>query len=134
MSENSFIVVDDPNPTPTERMQEWFNIIWEHAKKGQKSMAHARCAYRGDGGAKCFVGAVIPDDEYFPIMEDVGAAMLTVVRACPPCLRHASKSERSFLNLCQRVHDRDRVEEWGKLLVQVAHKFGLSVPKEGGVK
>ena len=52
--------------------QETFDAVVAHARQqGCKAMLgdEDTCAYRGEGGTKCFVGALIPDNKYSPNME-----------------------------------------------------------------
>lgn len=49
-----------------------FNYVIDHLRKqGRKSLVNfaGMCAYRGDGGTMCAVGALIADDEYRPFFE-----------------------------------------------------------------
>lgn len=55
-------------------IEEAYNTVKAHLEAGGKrSVAEYNtmqlCAYRGEGGAKCFVGLMIPDDKYSPEFE-----------------------------------------------------------------
>jgi hypothetical protein len=56
------------------------------------------CAYRGENGRKCAVGAVLADDEYEPIFEDHGSVNLIN-------LPDRLKPHRRFLRELQQAHD-----------------------------
>lgn len=65
-------------------LQSIFNTVWAHIHSPDGGYSeqynHAyglTCAYRGDGGKKCFVGACITDEEYDPNMEGKNFAILT---------------------------------------------------------
>jgi len=80
---------------------EIFNYVIDHLRhQGKKSMARDRpvfnpgfCAYRGDGGTMCAVGALITDDEYENGWEGSGINRLL------------KKSLPSDLYVCISQHD-----------------------------
>lgn len=55
-------------------LQEVFTKGLEHLRK-QRSPAYERgeCRYRARNGNRCFIGGVIPDDKYDPMMEGTSA-------------------------------------------------------------
>jgi len=70
-------------------------------EQGTRSMARFKntltCAYRGEEGRVCHVGALIPDDQYSPKIENKGPRELDL-----PCLEGL---DRSLLENCQAAHD-----------------------------
>ena len=48
---------------------EWF-VLEKHPRSTDPS--NKMCAYRGDNGAKCAIGCVLPDSLYEPVMDEVG--------------------------------------------------------------
>ena len=54
--------------------QEMFDVSTVHMiRQGQQSInANGVCLYRAEGGLKCAVGALIPDAEYSPWMDQCG--------------------------------------------------------------
>jgi hypothetical protein len=65
-------------------------------------------AYRGEGGLKCAVGALIPDSEYKPEFEDAYHGLSEVVKMCPSL----QGIEFSVLRRTQHVHDAFPPEQW----------------------
>jgi hypothetical protein len=104
--------------------QEAFDIIWEHAKKGERSMDERSCMYRGPCGARCFIGSLIPDERYFKEMD---ADILYCVEALKRAGITVAASPAEIFTL-QRVHDSSTPEEWTALLVTYASDHGLTVP------
>lgn len=112
--------------------QEAFNIIWEHAKKKEKGFGPSKCypgekfcRLRGDNGSKCFIGVLIPDEEYEECMESDVVSFALSKRIfesdSPGRLSQFSDTIRS-------IHDLHETDKWEKLLRQLAHDFGLTVP------
>ena len=104
--------------------QEAFSIIWEHAKKGVKSMDERSCMYRGPHMAKCFVGALIPDERYDEDMDRKRCLADEVFRMAE--VRVATEIQ-NIIEL-QKIHDRHEPEEWTAHLVIYASDYGLTVP------
>jgi len=93
------------------------------------------CAYRGDNGLKCAIGALIPDELYYPEMEGMGGlAVLSSIR-----LLDFNKHDREWvaaradlLIALQRAHDdahgvlpRRVLPFWEQRLASIAETFGL---------
>lgn len=94
--------------------QEIFNQVAEHLMtQGAQSVIRSKnleriCAYRGDGGLKCAIGCLIPDDYYSPDMEGAGVfenvALLRVLITVG--IYHPGNALRlRFLLDLQDVHD-----------------------------
>lgn len=80
------------------------------------------CAYRGDNGTKCAVGALIPDSMYDPAME--GAVIATLIHKFQ--VPSYFKQNLDLLHSLQRLHDTKCVETWRTNLKQVAKQYGLN--------
>ena len=104
--------------------QEIFDIVVAHARTMDKKSTRCRpepvCAYRGEQGRKCFVGALIPDEEYDVSMEGP-ISMLAPVEM--PYL--SDKSYRLLIEL-QGIHDLTPMNKWEEGLKDVAEEFGLN--------
>jgi hypothetical protein len=73
------------------------------------------CAYRGEGGKKCAVGAVIDDADY---REDFEGSNARVVAECIPKLaEHAG-----LLCELQQIHDGCHEISWPRLLRDLAYR------------
>lgn len=59
------------------------------------------CRYRGDNGAKCAVGHLIPDENYDPEFEGSGVYTLASRLACPSEI----KRHENLLGSLQSIHD-----------------------------
>jgi hypothetical protein len=104
--------------------QEAFNIIWEHAKKGVKSTKRSVCMYRGPNGAKCFIGALIPDERYLKEMDQTIIYFKGVLDRAAVAVDASPKS----IGEIQSIHDRYQPEEWTARLAIYASDHGLTVP------
>jgi hypothetical protein len=70
------------------------------------------CAYRGRGGLKCAVGALIPDSEYKPEFEDGYHGLPSIIDKC----RSLQGIEFQVLKAVQNVHDTDEPADWAEEL------------------
>lgn len=60
-------------------MQQMFDVMVSHMKaQGHKAVSNGRCAYRGDDGSKCAVGALIKDEYYSEGIEGLGVGRLAL--------------------------------------------------------
>ena len=92
--------------------QEAFNIAAEHLlAQGSQSRLDKPdnngkypCAYRGEGGAKCAIGALIPDDQYDTRFEGTIVTSLLQQGSCPAILK-SEELGKDFLQDLQNVHD-----------------------------
>jgi hypothetical protein len=82
--------------------------------------AKFRCAYRGDEGLKCAIGALISDEEYKPTMETKSVASLAVEFFPSPLL---DKGVTDFLQTFQTIHDSWEVTDWKYKLSTIPQKY-----------
>ena len=64
------------------------------------------CLYRGDNGAKCFVGVLMPDDLYNPTWDDPEGDPMSAQTLCEK--GHIDSPDLAFaiaLNKLQSIHD-----------------------------
>lgn len=104
--------------------QDLFSAAWEQAKLKTKSTdGGGFCVYRGQNGAKCFIGAAIPDERYDPSMEN---------RAAFSALKEASMTvdDGGLTGELQDIHDCHGVDNWDKLLRYLAQIYSLTIPGE----
>jgi len=107
--------------------QELFDIVFKHlmSQNARSMMGNGiTCAYRGEGGLKCAIGILIPDEDYRKDMEGAAAQNLLVKGACLSRLA----VHHELLNKFQRIHDEDPVEDWDRSLRAAAVAFGLVGP------
>jgi hypothetical protein len=105
--------------------QEAFNIIWEHARKGVKSVsASGACKYRGPDGARCFIGELIPDERYFKEMDQTIIYFEGVLDRAAVAVDASPEAVGEI----QSIHDHYQPEEWKARLVIYASNHGLTVP------
>lgn len=104
--------------------QEAFDVMVRHAREqGCKSWnSERKCRYRGNGGTKCFVGALIPDAEYTVLLEGKPAISLSRMLRC----LHGLTPD--FLDYMQAIHDRATPTSWEECFASAAHAFGLTLP------
>lgn len=121
--------------------QEAFNKIWQHfvVNKAPPSFADyagrgIACAYRGENGAMCAVGCLIPDEMYTPHIE--GNAIKSIIENnhhFPKITNFLSNVDVKFLEVCQRAHDEQA--GWNYFhdnikvkLTQIASTWNLTIP------
>lgn len=103
-------------------------IIRHLRKQGRKAEGpDGKCMYRAPNGDRCAVGCIIPDEQYKPDMEGVGATALL------PRVPSLSALDPLMLLRCQVFHD---VTTWtrgdvGPRLVHVLREHG-GYPSKGG--
>ena len=66
------------------------------------------CFYRGDGGRKCAIGHLIPDEKYTPEMEYNGIGDIIRLRG----LCNIDETRLTLLRLLRDLHDENLPEEW----------------------
>lgn len=119
--------------------QEAFDIAAKHLlDQGKKAyrddgtpFSAPSCAYRSpEGGLKCAIGALIPDEEYDPRFEGQNAAVLLRQSYCPAVLKSGDLT-KDFLQALQCVHDDAHgdgdVEEFRRGLMEFASRWKLRV-------
>ena len=104
--------------------QETFDTVVAHLRRqGRQSRSDfaGGCAYRGDGGLKCAVGVLIPDERYTPAFEgeaahesmQVGKLLIELGHDCQLC------------EMLQIVHDNPE-GRWELRLRELADDWGLT--------
>jgi hypothetical protein len=99
-------------------------------KQGRRSWdGGLGCLYRGPGGLKCAVGALIPDELYDPKIEHAACDEMRVIRVLRkiPGMEDVSNEDAGFLRGLQSIHDRDDPDEWEESLGDFAREHGLEV-------
>tara|TARA_R100000654_G_scaffold2744_3_gene9992 strand:+ start:664 stop:1071 length:408 start_codon:yes stop_codon:yes gene_type:complete len=71
---------------------------------GHPALGGPACLYRGDDGAKCFIGLMIPDDLYNPTWDDPEGAAATASDLCEQGVIDAPSQAMEQL---QKIHDVD---------------------------
>jgi protoporphyrinogen oxidase len=84
---------------------------------------HSYCAYRGDDGRKCAIGALIADDEYHPLMDNTGDALMMNEAGY---FGDIDEARVQFLYDLQRIHDVEPPNLWAAELRSMADKHGLT--------
>lgn len=87
-----------------------------------RTLGGSVCAYRGYGGAKCAVGALIDDDVYSESMESWSVQHLVESRQ----LSSLDSVSIRLLQALQYVHDCRDPSRWRESLADVAAEFSLS--------
>ena len=108
-------------------VQEVFDAVCRHAAqmKRQSVMAGGtRCMYRGACGERCFVGALIRDEEYNPKMDDIGGNAVSGLIAKGWLPARLIEHEDLLCRL-QHVHDSVPRELWADRLALAARAFKL---------
>lgn len=133
--------------------QEIFNKVYTHLyKQAQPALRHSdfidgpACAYRGEDGAMCAVGCLIPDDVYTPEIEGVGVSRLvarehlvddTTANGLSTALERSGidvydDSTVGLLVELQGAHDLNLFDfglaAWERKMHEIAAAYGLTVP------
>jgi len=103
----------------TYTKQEAFDTVAKHLfEQGRASKRGVYCAYRGEGGTKCAVGVLIPDELYDEEMDNTAysnpTGIFTVVRKFPELKRIFGRGKASIIPMLgdlQYLHDS---AEWGR--------------------
>jgi hypothetical protein len=85
-----------------------FNYVVNHLREqGCQSLFREKimCAYRGDGGTMCAVGALIADDEYGPSLENNSIVVLFEKNLLPTDLKDRIEPNLHMLSDLQALHD-----------------------------
>lgn len=105
--------------------QECFDIIWERAKNPVKAKDGQFCKYRTPDGNRCFIGALIPDEEYSRDFELLAGIMDVYKRVST-----LDGSLFDFYKDLQFIHDYNSPEIWNSQLQELARKNNLTVPND----
>jgi hypothetical protein len=131
-------------------MQETFDIVAKHLwRQGQAAMSETgeACVYRGAGGSKCAIGALIHNDEYDEYIEDHPVSMLkskipSLFEHHPALLvtslREGYMEEIAFGDELQQLHDSFNIRDFNfnfveqsleKELRSIALNHNLTMPE-----
>lgn len=116
-----------------ESNQEVFNTVAEHLiRQRRRSMIRAgrsnqeTCAYRGEDGLRCAIGACVPDDVQFPEGRPISVVMLNWIEHYR--LVFGPGVSIDLLKGLQDIHDQFGVDEWPLALKRIAAHYGLQLP------
>ena len=101
-----------------------FDTIVTHLRnQGCKSTDRFQtaCSYRGEDGAKCAAGCLIPDHLYSPELEGHMWSSLQLKE----CREYVGEEHTALIGTLQNVHDRTSVTQWETRFRQVAEDFNL---------
>lgn len=98
---------------------EALNVIVKNLKAGATQSLNAKnCAYRGENGAKCFIGMLIPDEVYDPQLDQMGCTVTDLANGFlyfkPIQIDYPadSKTKIKVMQMLQSIHDDPR--NWNK--------------------
>jgi hypothetical protein len=114
--------------------QEIFDTVARHlmtqgaqALRKKPGLNDETCAYRGDDGKKCAVGALIPDNIYVPEMDQgTDTSVRALLRRFPTELPAYFYENTDLLDQLQDVHDDNPDGDFRYDLEHVAEGHGLS--------
>lgn len=105
-------------------LQETFEIVARHLlAQGKRSVLKETpdtCAYRGEGGLKCAVGCLIPDELYRPSFEGATCHSFPVA----PVLIKLGHNV-TFCSTLQRIHDFQPPKDWRLALLHIGRIYKL---------
>ena len=116
--------------------QQIFDVVVMHAiNQHSKALTNMdRCNYLAEDGTKCFVGILIPKEDYLDTMENKGVDyLLQENRTLIPFVVPSDMAYHlgiSFLESLQQIHDTILIIFWGEELRKVATKYGLKFMQE----
>lgn len=108
--------------------QEIFDLVVAHARtqKVQCKDAEGNCMYRGLDGMKCFIGALIPDENYCPAFEGVGVSPDDILSEKIRAAAGIPDQLREFAGRCQEIHDVRFHSRWESDFQDLAFEYGLT--------
>lgn len=100
--------------------REAFDTVKKHLLcQGRRSLSDGNCKFRGDGGLKCAIGILIPEDKYQPSWDaSMSASIREVSEACG-----FVDLDKSMLASLQRMHDTRPVSEWASRLEEIEREY-----------
>lgn len=98
--------------------QQYYDLLVESAQNGTFPSVNADrtfCMYRGEGGSKCAVGIIIPDNEYTKSIEHGSIDALTRIHHLLPkwTLEIDAYNNCCYIRTIQKVHDVNALSEEG---------------------
>lgn len=114
--------------------QEAFTAVVRHARsQKEKCGSHdgIKCWYRGPEntdykGMKCFIGALIPDNEYEPSWDEDRGVNVDDIYIDVPTLENLNIG---LLESLQVIHDICDIKDWEDKFEEIANRFDLTIPK-----
>lgn len=111
--------------------QEIFNKVYEALlEQGKSSTKNGICKYRGQGGSKCAIGHLIPDELYNPNIE--GLMFNSLPEYILENILENNEDCKSLLLRLQRAHDQQLnfygIKEWKERMKEIADEFNLVFP------
>ncbi len=111
--------------------QETFDIVARHLLTQNAKAGYAdpdepsrfRCAYRGEGGLKCAIGVLIPDEKYDP---DFDAGCWSACSDRVGSVLFSLGHDPEFCASLQNIHDNRAPEEWAQELKDRGCRYGVS--------
>jgi len=113
----------------------WTHFVLERKPGGMNENGFSN--YRGEGGLRCAIGLLLPDDLYDVWME--GCPIMQVVKRYPDVWRYFSRIPPKLLSALQGAHS-DAAIRWAqdgtdfhaeieRSLLKISRQFGLSIPR-----
>ena len=120
--------------------QNVFDTVVNHARtQCKRAMNGPTCAYRSSDGSKCFVGVLIPDDKYNPLLEggevmgsftystenmSLSSAGRKVFQLLTELLSPHDK-DWDLLKDLQVTHDMYTIDQWESQFRRIAKQYEL---------
>lgn len=102
--------------------QQMFDRVATHLLTQKKrAMKLGTCRYRGPGGTKCAIGALIPDAAYTDDLEDYTVYSPAVCDAAG-----IGPQQQELARRLQQIHDTEVPRVWRRKLEEVAQTFRLN--------
>lgn len=114
--------------------QQLFDDVVNHLRKqGCKSLSEKEgfCRYRGKNGTSCAIGGIIPDELYFPGLENKTVHMICFPRDGEASYELSNvanligKSNQKLGDALQVVHDVKEITDWEDEFKRIANEFHL---------
>lgn len=100
------------------------HLLRQHARSTRPfTQSPANCAYRGDGGRKCAIGVLIPDERYTVALEGQNVYTPDVLNAAQ--LDTSIPHQGVLAGRLQWIHDCNSPEAWHTLLGSAAADYEL---------
>ena len=111
--------------------QQAFDTMVQHLRKQRrrsKSTNEASCLYRGPGGLKCAIGALIPDELYDERMEgkSINRLLISECDTFPELSYLFEGIDEQLLDGMQNIHDYSEPNEWERRFELCAAEYNLN--------
>jgi hypothetical protein len=113
--------------------QEIFDTVSDHLfKQGKRSSDNQYCRYHGEDGLKCSVGILVPEEDYFPEMDQGNKTIKTLINTYEDKFPEWMKENLGLLCELQSIHDKQYHWENSKKMLDALTATALAYDIDPG--